>query len=76
MKLACEKTGSTMVRSIAAKAFATPRQRAKIAQLCVALHIQERLEEQVTTSAEASAVIAQLCSRLKMRRSSLTSPQP
>lgn len=50
--------------------LATDRQRAKIAQLCMALRIQERLEEDVTTSEEASRLITQMCDWLKVRRAS------
>ena len=54
--------------AIETRSFATPRQRVKIAQLCVALGIRERLEEHVTTSEEASGLISQMCDCLRKRR--------
>ena len=48
--------------------FATARQRSKIAQLCIALGMQERLEDTVITSREASELIKELCACLKVNR--------
>jgi hypothetical protein len=48
--------------------FATARQRSKIAQLCMALGLRERLEDRVITSQEASDVIKELCLRTKVNR--------
>lgn len=53
-----------------ARSFATARQRAKIAQLCMALGIREHLEEDVTSSEEASRLISQMCDWLRTRRMS------
>ena len=48
--------------------FATARQRSKIAQLCIALGLQERLEDTVITSREASDLIKELCACLKVNK--------
>jgi len=48
--------------------FATARQKSKIAQLCMALDLQERLEEKVITSKEASDFTKELCVCLKVNR--------
>lgn len=62
--------------TVHARPFATAKQKAKIAQLCVALGIRETLEEDVTTSEEASRLIRQMCDWLRTRRaSSLYSPR-
>lgn len=48
--------------------FATARQRSKIAQLCMALDLQERLEDKVVTSGEANELIKELCVCVKVNR--------
>jgi hypothetical protein len=48
--------------------FATARQRSKIAQLCMALGLRERLEDRVITTTEASDLIKELCLRIKVNR--------
>lgn len=48
--------------------FATAKQRSKIAQLCIALGLQERLEDTVITSREASDLIKELCACLKVNK--------
>jgi hypothetical protein len=48
--------------------LATARQKSKIAQLCLALGLQERLEDTVNTSREASDLIKELCVCIKVNR--------
>ena len=48
--------------------LATARQKSKIAQLCPALGLEERLEDTVNTSREASDLIKELCVCIKVNR--------